>query len=205
MTEEAVATKAQALVEPNVLNVLEAIGCGGLILDKAGRVLQTNERARRYLGAELSGRRTGGGEENDGIQEALRAALRASTEVLPQLGQYIVVPRAGSRPLILRSIQASHQSGAEADATTALIVLDMEDCMRPDEELLRDMFLLTAAEIRLARRLSCGENLTDIAADIGISTGTLRVQLKTLFLKTGTRRQGELIALLAHLTRLNSN
>ena len=191
--------------QASILGILDAMGCGGLVLDKAGRVLETNARARRYLGTEFQVTRrnpTPARGTDHPMQEKLRTALRASTEVLPQLGAYIVVPRPNSRPLILRTI---NPGGADLDsATTALIVIDMEDCLQPDEELLRDVFLLTGAEIRLARRLCCGENLRDIAENLGVTLGTVRVQLKALFVKTGTRRQSELVALLAHLTRLNA-
>lgn len=194
------------MAEPSILTVLDAMGCGGLILDRAGRVLQTNEKARRYLGSEfhIQRRSAPSSGRNDPIQLALREALRASTNVLPQLGEYITVPRNGSRPLLLRRIYLSADVEADDDPTATLIVLDMEDCPQPDESLLRDVFLLTPAETRLARRLSRGDNLRGIAEDLGVQPGTLRVQLKTLFLKTGTRRQGELIAMLAHLTRLNA-
>jgi DNA-binding CsgD family transcriptional regulator len=194
--------------EDGILSVLSALGCGALILDEKGRVLRTNDRARRYLGSVLDVSRRGAtptnGGDNERIQIALREALRASTRVLPQLGPYITVPRRSSRPLLLRSIVLAPGGDGQGGASAALIVLDMEDAPQPDDELLRDLFLLTPAEIRLARHLSRGENLSDIAEAIGVAIGTLRVQLKMLFIKTGTRRQGELIALLAHLSRLSA-
>ena len=73
----------------------------------------------------------------------------------------------------------------------------MNDCPLPSEDLLHELFLLTPAEARVARRLSCGEDLGSIAKDLGVTRGTLRQQLKMLFWKTATHRQGELIALLA--------
>ncbi|HEX2257324.1 MAG TPA: helix-turn-helix transcriptional regulator [Afifellaceae bacterium] len=174
------------MTEPSILNVLEAMGCGGLILDRAGRVLQTNEKARRYLGSEfqIQRRSTPSSGRNDPLQLALREALHASSAALPQLGEYITVPRPDARPLLLRRIYMSAPQ-ADEDPTATLIVLDMEDCPQPDESLLRDVFLLTPAETRLARRLSRGDNLAEIAKDLGVRPGTLRVQLKTLFVSAG--------------------
>jgi hypothetical protein len=40
-----------------VLRILEALGCGGLILDGRGRVLAANEKSRRYLGRQFDIRR----------------------------------------------------------------------------------------------------------------------------------------------------
>lgn len=193
--------------EDHILAVLEALGCGGLILDEQGFVLQTNGKARQYLGASLDVRKRGGNANGDAsnalMQEALRDAMRASTRVLPQLGEFITVPRPTSRPLLLRSIHFSNGGDADNGSRAAIVVLDMDDCPRPDSELLREVFLLTPAQSRLAQLLSRGASLGEIAKETGLSLGTLRVQLKALFAKTGTRRQGELVALLAHLSRLN--
>jgi DNA-binding CsgD family transcriptional regulator len=193
-------------IDESILNLLEALGCGGLLLDKKGRVLQTNQKARRYLGSQLNIKRRGGvpeGTTSDKVQAALRKALEKSTQVVPVLGEHIVVPRATSRPLLLRNVLLPGMA-EPGEQLTAIIVLDLEDCPLPDEKLLRDLFLLTPAEARLAKRLSCGEDLGSISKGLGVTRGTLRAQLKAPFWKTGTRRQGELIALLAHLSRLQS-
>jgi DNA-binding CsgD family transcriptional regulator len=62
---------------------------------------------------------------------------------------------------------------------------------------IRTLFGLTAAETRLALRLLTGESLRSAAAALGITYESARSQLKAIFQKTGTHRQGELIALLA--------
>ncbi|MGE0484399.1 MAG: helix-turn-helix transcriptional regulator [Gammaproteobacteria bacterium] len=63
--------------------------------------------------------------------------------------------------------------------------------------LLQDTFGLTTAELRLARALVEGLPLAGYAASQQRSINTVRSQLRNLFRKTGTHRQGELIALLA--------
>jgi DNA-binding CsgD family transcriptional regulator len=179
-----------------VLDLLEALGCGGLLLDRKGRVLKTNLRAHRYLGTRFNLGRRGGnpdGTINEAVQEGLRTALMGSAEVAPLLGDHIVVPRAASRPLLLRQLSVPGGLDVTGEAIAAIVVLDMEDCPHPDEHLLRDLFLLTPAEARVAKRLSCGQDLASIAKDLGVSRGTVRAQLKSLFWKTATRRQGELM------------
>jgi DNA-binding CsgD family transcriptional regulator len=188
-----------------VLDVLEALGCGGLLLDNKGRVLQTNPKAHRYLGSRFNLNRRGGSPEgtiNEAVQDGLRSALMGSAEVAPILGDHIVVPRADSRPLLLRQLILPGGLDVSGEAIAAIVVLDMQDCPHPDEDLLRDLFLLTPAEARVANRLSCGQDVASIARDLGVSRGTVRVHLKSLFWKTATRRQGELIALLAHLSKM---
>ena len=60
-------------------------------------------------------------------------------------------------------------------------------------------FALTAAEARLAAHLTGGETIAELSEALGISLAAARNQLRSLFAKTGTHRQGELVALFAHL------
>ena len=55
---------------------------------------------------------------------------------------------------------------------------------------------MTPAETRLATALMAGHSLEDYARDRGIAVATARNQLQSLFEKTRTHRQGELIAVL---------
>jgi DNA-binding CsgD family transcriptional regulator len=59
------------------------------------------------------------------------------------------------------------------------------------------LFGLTAAEARLAAALAEGETITGAAARFGVSVGTLRTQLKSIFAKVGVNRQQDLILRLA--------
>ena len=61
------------------------------------------------------------------------------------------------------------------------------------------LFGLTRREARVASALATGLQLQEIAALHGVGMGTVRSQLKSIFVKTGTNRQPELVALLARL------
>lgn len=67
---------------------------------------------------------------------------------------------------------------------------------RIDETSLRFAFGLSTAEVRLCEALANGHSLARTAEMLGISEGTVRQRAKVVFQKTGTHRQGELIALL---------
>jgi DNA-binding CsgD family transcriptional regulator len=56
---------------------------------------------------------------------------------------------------------------------------------------------LTPAEARLALALFEGRSLGEFAEGNRVSRETVRSQMKSIFLKTGTRRQAELVSLLA--------
>jgi len=70
--------------------------------------------------------------------------------------------------------------------------------MRPDKRGSRAVYSkLTPAEARIALGIARGDALAAIAKAHGISIATVRTQLKSVFAKTGTHRQAQLVALLA--------
>lgn len=78
-----------------------------------------------------------------------------------------------------------------------VMVADPERQRRPVvAELLASLFDLTQAEISLAMRLATGVDLRASAKALGITYGTARVRLASVFQKTDTHRQGELVRLL---------
>jgi DNA-binding CsgD family transcriptional regulator len=70
----------------------------------------------------------------------------------------------------------------------------------PPVELVQSLFDLTPAEARVARRLTGGESVADIASTGGISLNTVRTQVRGVLEKTGCRRQAEVIALLGGIS-----
>jgi DNA-binding CsgD family transcriptional regulator len=63
-------------------------------------------------------------------------------------------------------------------------------------DLLRSHFGLTPAEARLALHLVAGETLRSAEAKLDISYETARTHLKSIFSKTGTCRQAELVVVI---------
>ncbi len=69
----------------------------------------------------------------------------------------------------------------------------------PSPAFLRGMFGLTAAEATVALALAAGASAGAIARDRAISLETVRSHLKTIFAKTGTKRQATLVLLILQL------
>ena len=88
------------------------------------------------------------------------------------------------------------------DETSTLILLDLDARPEPSPRTLQCLFGLTAAETQLAVELARGHNLLDIARTRRLSRTTIRSQLASLFVKTQTRRQVELVALLGRVAVL---
>jgi DNA-binding CsgD family transcriptional regulator len=70
------------------------------------------------------------------------------------------------------------------------------DLMNEYTDLLHCHFGLTPSEARLALHLVTGETLRSAAAELHISYETARTQLKSIFSKTGTCRQAELVVVI---------
>ena len=76
-----------------------------------------------------------------------------------------------------------------------VVVSDPDRAPLPDEATLRDLYQLTPAEAVLTRLLAGGATLEDAAVRLGLRLGTVRTRLKTIFEKTRTHRQADLVRL----------
>ena len=84
-----------------------------------------------------------------------------------------------------------------AAAETILVLADLRQGRAPPAELMQGLFDLTPAEARVARGLADGHTVGTLAGRHGVSSATIRTQLKAIFAKTGTARQADLVAMLA--------
>jgi DNA-binding CsgD family transcriptional regulator len=82
-----------------------------------------------------------------------------------------------------------------------LIVSQAREASPDFAQTLRAAFRLTPSETKLALALMQGSSLQEHARDNGISVMTVRNQLQSIFGKTSTHRQAELIALLFSVLR----
>jgi DNA-binding CsgD family transcriptional regulator len=107
----------------------------------------------------------------------------------------MALPRDGRSPLVVTAAPLPERVG-ERGKPTVLVLLRDPETTRPRAAFLRDAFGLTPAEAAVAAALCCGAPVSKIAAELGVGLSTVRTHLKSALLKTGTRRQAELVALL---------
>lgn len=69
----------------------------------------------------------------------------------------------------------------------------------PSASLLDALFDLSPAEARVARSLTEGESVAEIALRTGVSEANVRSQVKAILHKTGLNRQAELVGLLSSI------
>jgi DNA-binding CsgD family transcriptional regulator len=108
-------------------------------------------------------------------------------------------PKTG-RPLAVTVTPLPPRQGHLPDGTTAAIFIsDPDRNGSTPEDLLRILFGLTPAESRLAATLFKGCSLEEAGNILGVTRNTSATQLKSIFAKTETRRQSDLIRLMGVL------
>ncbi|GAC1437623.1 MAG: hypothetical protein NVS1B11_01780 [Terriglobales bacterium] len=80
-----------------------------------------------------------------------------------------------------------------------VLINDPSREVRPPQAALRGLFGLTPAECRIALLVAGGYSKREIVERVGVSTNTVKSHLSAIFVKTGLRRQAELVKLLSLL------
>jgi DNA-binding CsgD family transcriptional regulator len=191
--------------DQRAVSLLDGLGCPAALLDSIGRLLGCNESFAAHLDDAVRiklGRLVAADRDTDAhLQTLIRSNLRPSSS--GATGPCRVPLRRKDRsPLIAEAMPVV---GAAQDvfsfARVLLVLSDPDVAPNSDTALLQRVFGLTVAEAALAVRIGTGESLADAAADLGITVGTARTTLKSIFWKTDTHRQSGLVAL---LTRFRS-
>ncbi len=188
------------LVGKPLLGALNRMGCGGVILDASGRVLDLNSAAAQFLRATILDP-PDQPLSPDEVRGALKRLLWASeARFTLESDTWAVVPRDNQRPLALHSIRLS--CGTDLGPHTMVVLIDLDQTPQPNPATLQKIFGLTPAEAKLTILLAQGETIAEIAGTNGVSMATARKHLACVFQKTRTHRQAELVALLARVSIL---
>lgn len=188
------------------VSTLQALGLPAAILRASGAVLATNtlfDDMREVFLPAAFGR--------------LALADQAADALFGKALESIRIRRSG----VVRSIPIAARSGAPAVVHVLPLVRSAYDIFSgaeilvvaapirpsnfvPEPSLLIGLYDLTPAEARLASALGSGQLLAAAAAANKITVKSARTYLERIFAKTGTHRQGELVALLRSVTPLGA-
>jgi DNA-binding CsgD family transcriptional regulator len=182
---------------------LDMLPTGVIFFGAKGEIVLMNRRASAFVA------------EKDGLlvtRGGLRAERPAESSLLEKrIGQAaamlngrglcpggIVMISRRSRPPLQIQLSPIRNAGVVASKPIAAVAF-MSDPLqqkRPPQELLRALYGLTPAECRVSLLLGDGHAPRKIANMVGVTDNTVRSQIKSIFSKTGVKRQGELIRLL---------
>ena len=173
-----------------------------IILDHKGNVLQANATAQKALDA-ADGLRVVGGQllanvsaDNKKLQRMIADVLEGGEEETPGVVEALSVTRGpGKAPwgLVVRPVPAGAWIDGKGVPAVAVFVRDPDGNPHPPAKLAQQLFALTPAETALATQLANGLSLEESAVALGIRHNTARAHLRSIFSKTGARRQTELV------------
>lgn len=188
-------------------SLLDRLATGVVLLNAAGEVLHCSAAALRLLhsgdGLEIRKRRLHVllPDQANKLAKVIgnvclsQGGGRGDTDA----GGFVFIDRpSGGGPWSLLVAPLPRMGWQLTGTNNAVAVVFIHDHRAPASavNVLGQLYGLTAAEVRLARMLAQGDSLSDIADELGLSKLTLRSQLRSIFNKTGTGRQADLVLLL---------
>jgi DNA-binding CsgD family transcriptional regulator len=184
---------------------LDHLPQGVVLLDAKGHVLLVNRAASALFAREKSLKLAPSGliaavpSENRQLRRLIEGAIATGNHNGMDSGGAMSISRSGFRhrlqvlvtPLRTKTIHIGK------DLPVAAIFISDPD-LKPVSNFtaFAQLFGLTRAETRLAQILASGQSMKDAAARLRVAQSTLRSQLKSIFAKTNTNRQSELVRLL---------
>lgn len=177
---------------------------GLIVLDADGNVLETNRRARRILesgdGLEVrNGRLRVRWKDDDArLQQMLSRTAAENGEQLA-VADAIAIARPSGKPawgLLVKPIEDLSWMGSKGTPAFAVFVRDPDGTLEAPSYLAQQLFHLTPSEAVLSIQLCNGLSLEESAQKLGIKHNTARAHLRSIFSKTGARRQTELVRML---------
>jgi DNA-binding CsgD family transcriptional regulator len=184
-------------------DTVDGLGAGLFVVDGTTRILHTNAAARRLLAAEDVLSSHGGRLVacDPQANRSLRLALTATDgpiDVMPDPLPLIApdgTRRVGHvRPL--KPVARSHGNGPQEALAAVLVYKAGMECPRPPDIIARS-YNLTPTELRVLLAIVEIGGAPEVAAKLGIAPSTVRTHVGRLFEKTGTKRQAELVRLVA--------
>jgi DNA-binding CsgD family transcriptional regulator len=184
--------------------VIDRFPTGVFLLDAERQVVSTNLSADRILALRDGFRidrkepRAENPRDNAGLKQLIASSLDPAPGTERQPGGFTNISRpSGKRSFVayVTPLLAAPSGSPGGDAVAVLFVDDLEPRGLSLTEMLATLYELTQAEAELVSLLAEGNSLDQAAAKRGVTINTARGQLKQVFSKTDTKRQGELVRL----------
>lgn len=187
-------------------SALDSLTMGVILLAPKGQVVTMNRAAEWLLAdndslqASRSGLRAKRADESARLEQLVAEATATSAGAGLRPAGALTVSRRNRPPLQLLVSPVRGFDVDEAHPVRAIVfITDPAQRVRPTHDTLRVLFGLTPAEYRLAMLLADGHSPAAIAEMVGVSRNTLKSQLASIYRKTNTSRQAQLVRLLLHL------
>lgn len=187
---------------------IDSVPNGIVLVDRERRILYANTAAEAIIRGNDAFRVTDGmmAMRRESLDEALRDAVTriADGSALSEKGAGIPAEGATGARCIVHVLPLAFgdlKRAVDQRAVAAIFLsIDRGAGARPTD-LLRIRYDLTPSELRVCELVADGLTPAEIAARIGVAASTVRTHLHNIFAKTGSRRQAEIVRIMALLQR----
>jgi DNA-binding CsgD family transcriptional regulator len=196
------AAKVRMSYADGLVDSLDRFSCGAILVDWLGRVVRLNARAEAALGDHLqvvaSRLRSPQRETNKALQDLIDASIRPLTSPCDPGPCSVLLQRSHDLPLLVQAYPVALSVCDVFQGARGLVLIsDPAEDRSLALNALQEIFRLTPAELRVSSALLKGLDTRQIADDHRIGTETVRFHLKSIFAKTGTGHQAQLVSLLS--------
>lgn len=198
-------SRRQHLENNAYIKAIDQLAFGVIILNERGHVVRVNETASRMMKESQLLRVVGNylqaGEPDDEVlvANAIKATLGGQRDADGEgaSGSLKITAENPARSLYML-LKPIHDTPPEAGSPAAgiAIFLSADQLQRNVSiDAFAKLYNLSRAEVALVTELLDGVSIIEASAVLGISENTARAQLRSVFTKTGTHRQTDLIRL----------
>ncbi|WP_245486426.1 helix-turn-helix transcriptional regulator [Mesorhizobium sp. M7A.F.Ca.US.010.02.1.1] len=182
------------------VSALQSVGLPAAVMSAGGQVVATNGlfEALPSIFMPLAYNRLAIADPKADIlfQESVRSTSAATAPIV----RSIPVRQRIDRDAVVLHVMPVRRSARDIFAGANILVIAATISTankKTSPQILSALFDLSPSEARLAGSLASGLTLKAAAVELGITVKTARTYLERVFRKTGTSRQGELVALLS--------
>ncbi len=176
-------------------------GGAAVLIDEWGSILRLSAAAESFVSRKdgLTAAANHLGATNPACDQKLQAALAGAIDPLEPRAGTVTIARASGRPpyhVAVYPLARPRRFLAPHEAAALIRIADPAAVGQEACTVQRALFGLTDREREVAALLLSGHSLESLAAALNISHNTVRNHLQSLFRKTATSRQSDLIRLL---------
>lgn len=182
---------------------LDALSFGVVLVDSHNRVVHSNASAETLLRKqnELTITAAKLRLKDAGLDRRLQQLLAEangmnSTLMQRRAGALTFLRSVGERISVIVAPFLARPAQLYQSVSTIVFLIEKNARELNSEQFLQHIFALTPQEARCALLSARGHSIEEISAILGISRNTVRSHLRSLFLKTSTKRQGALVAVI---------